>query len=228
MCSLSKPTGKSRRKKARLPVAEIIDKLDQAVSQELSRPIAAAASNEPAAQAEPTPDESLMADPRQAAISCIRQFRETPTLTVDFVTVALNPYAHDGRTMDIYEDDQRFEYWLEKPYDRLIQAAPAAHQPAPTHKVRPENRLPVSELRQLAYRLIAREVPDFDDRRSQLHPLEDNRQRRIYFFRFDDFGEPVPESELPPFVQVGLRADGQLVSFTNTLTGMAATRPLPH
>ena len=51
-----------------------------------------------------------------------------------------------------------------------------------------------------------------------MHPLEDNRNREIYFFRFDDSRVKVSESELPPFIQVGLRADGELVSATNTLT----------
>ena len=47
---------------------------------------------------------------------------------------------------------------------------------------------------------------------------EDNRDRQVYFFRWDDFSAPLRESELPPFVQVALYADGQLASYTDTLS----------
>jgi hypothetical protein len=162
------------------------------------------------------PDERPESE-RVAAMAAIRRFRDCLDLPVFFIAVAVNPYAGDCRTMEIYEDQNGYEYWLDPGDDRLIQAAPSARQPAAPHKTRPENRIPVAELRQLALSLIERNVPGFRETISRYHPLEDNRDREIYFFRFDDFNTPVPESELPPFVQVGLRADGRLVSFTDTL-----------
>lgn len=66
--------------------------------------------------------------------------------------------------------------------------------------------------------VVSAQLPDFAARRSSLHPLEDHKDRELYFFRWDDFSQPAKESELPPFVQVGIRADGTVVSFTNTLS----------
>lgn len=154
---------------------------------------------------------------RSGAVESIRQFRLQESLPVHFVAVAVNPYASDARTMEIYEDEDGYEYWIDPRDDRLVQTAPAARQPASPHQTRPEDRLPVAELRSLALQLIEKSVPGFGSRLSCYHPLEDNRNREIYFFRFDDFSAPIPESELPPFIQVGLRADGRLVSFTDTL-----------
>jgi hypothetical protein len=82
---------------------------------------------------------------------------------------------------------------------------------------RPAARLAVAELRRRAVALATLELADFPTRRPGLHPLEDNKDREVYFFRWDDFSQPVKETELPPFLQVGLHADGRLASFTNTL-----------
>lgn len=154
---------------------------------------------------------------RLRAIDTIRRFRSLTGLTVRFSEIALNPYLNGIRTMEIYEDENGYEYWVDPRNDRLIQAAPAAGQPASAYQVRPEDRLPVAELRRIAIDTIKSNFPEFPDHVSAYHPLEDNRNREVYFFRFDDPCRPVPESELPPFVQVGLRADGKLVSFTDTM-----------
>lgn len=60
-------------------------------------------------------------------------------------------------------------------------------------------------------------MPGFSGRKSSYHPLEDNKDKELYFFRWDDFSQPAKESEMPPFVQVGLDAEGGIVSFTDTL-----------
>ena len=216
MSSLHKPPARRAKKSRRPPLEEIIDRLDSAVQQ------ATDDSAEPAAvrNGRPLPfplRASRDETERQAAIGTIRRFRQDDSLAIRFLAVALNPYASDGRTMETYEDDQGYEYWVAPSDDRLIQAAPAAGQFTAAHPVGPADRLAVAELRRLAYALIGENVPTFESVRPCLHPLEDNRDRQIYFFRFDDFRQPVPESELPPFVQVSLRADGRLLSYTNTL-----------
>ena len=61
-------------------------------------------------------------------------------------------------------------------------------------------------------------VPGFADKKNSLHPLEDNRRGEVYFFRWDDFSGPLSESEMPPFVQVALYADGAIAGYTDTLT----------
>lgn len=216
MSSLHKRPARRAKKTRPQPLEEIIERLDSAARQASEgQPNGSAVT---ADRPLPFPLSATRGETeRQAAIGTIRRFRQGDSLAVRFLAVALNPYASDGRTMETYEDDQGYEYWIAPSDDRLIQAAPAAGQFAASCQVRPADRLAVAELRQLAYRLISQNLPAFESIRPCLHPLEDNRDRQIYFFRFDDFRRPVPESELPPFVQVSLRSDGRLVSYTNTL-----------
>lgn len=223
MSSLKKDQRPAAQKKARAQNQELLTRIDQAVSKELMP-------EEPVEEASgPEEEESafglspLLADyrseqMRRPAIEAIRRFRGQTRLSVHFTEVALNPYLNGVRTMEIYEDDNGYEYWVDPRDDRLIQAAPAASQPPASYQVGPEVRLPIAELRRMAIETIAANLPGFRERISTYHPLEDNRNREVYFFRFDDPGQAVPESELPPFVQIGLRADGQLVSFTDTMT----------
>jgi hypothetical protein len=216
MSSLKNRPGRRAKRPQPQPLEEIIDRLDSAVQQASEKETRESASsgNRPL----PFPLSATRGESdRQAAIGTIRRFRQDESLAVRFLAVALNPYASDGRTMETYEDDQGYEYWIAPSDDRLIQAAPSAGQFAAPYQVGPADRLAVAELRGLALTLIGQNVPSFETTRPCLHPLEDNRDRQVYFFRFDDFRQPVPESELPPFVQVSLRADGRLVSYTNTL-----------
>lgn len=216
MSSLNKRPARRAKKARPQPLEEIIERLDSAVRQAADSDAGA-----PAVSGErplPFPLSATRGEAaRHSAIGTIRRFRQDEKLAVRFLAVALNPYASDGRTMETYEDDQGYEYWIAPSDDRLIQAAPSASQFAAPHQVGPADRLAVAELRELAYALIGQNLPSFKAIRPCLHPLEDNRGRQVYFFRFDDFRQPVPESELPPFVQVSLRADGRLVSYTNTL-----------
>lgn len=129
-----------------------------------------------------------------------------------------NPYRDDdSHLVEIYQDENGFEYWVNTADDSLVQAGPSARLRPEPRQTKPEDRLPVSLLREKAVAMVTRVIKDFPERRSSFHPLEDNRKRETYFFRWDDFSFPAPESELPPFVQVGLHADGTLASFVNTM-----------
>jgi len=168
-----------------------------------------------------------MENEKVSAPESIRRFtvaRGAGGAVVQHVARAVNPYSGDCREMDIFEDDLGHEYWAETAErgGGLIQVAPSARAPQPAKKTRPEDRLPVAKLRERALDLCDAQRPGFRAEISKYHPLEDNRDREIYFFRFDDFSSPCPESELPPFIQAGLRADGRLVSFTCTLAKPAA------
>lgn len=154
---------------------------------------------------------------RERALAAIRRFVGKDGLPLTFVDVGDDPYRDDGSLIETYADADGNEYWVDPRRDALVQMGPGARRDPPTHATRPEDRLPVARLREIAVEMIVRQWPDFTARKSSLHPLEDNRRREIYFFRWDDFSQPVRESELPPFIQAALGADGRLVSFTDTL-----------
>ncbi len=170
-----------------------------------------------------TEGDQLLADARapearKAAIERIRVFRDDPVLALAYRCAAPNPYRDDdAQKVEIYADDRGNEYWIDPADDVLVQAGPSARVHPTPRKTRPEDRLAVSELRAKAVSIVEANVAGFARRRSEYHPLEDNRNRETYFFRWDDFSQPAKESELPPFVQVGINADGTLASYTNTL-----------
>lgn len=157
-------------------------------------------------------------DDRVTAVERIRTFRADPSLALMYRCTAPNPYKDDdAKLVEIYADDRGNEYWIDPADDLLVQAGPSARLHPTPRKTRAEDRLTVPELRAKALAIVEANVEGFAKRRSTYHPLEDNRNRETYFFRWDDFSQPAKESELPPFVQVGLHADGTVASYTNTL-----------
>jgi hypothetical protein len=147
----------------------------------------------------------------------LRKFRAGAETAFEYQATFLNPYFDDGSLIEVYADDHGYEYWIDPASDLVVQVGPGAGERAASHSPRQADRLPVAELRARAVAALEANVPGFAGRKSSLHPLEDNRRREIYFFRWDDFSGPVKDGELPPFVQVGIWADGVLASFTNTL-----------
>ena len=129
-----------------------------------------------------------------------------------------DPYVDDGSRIDAYVDDNGSEYWADAKTGRLVQVGPAEDRDQKAFADRQAGRLTVHELRDRALAVVTGQIPDFPSRRSGLHPLEDNDRKRIYYFRWDDLTSPVAETRMPPFVQVGLWADGDLASYTETLT----------
>jgi len=157
------------------------------------------------------------AELRETAVKNIRRFRGRDELRLDYRATSSNPYRDDESLIETYVDDEGNEYWIDPAGDSLVQMGPGAGADQTPHKIGSEARLPVAELRRRALELAEAAWPGFNSKLSSLHPLEDNKDRQIYFFRWDDFSAPLKDSELPPFLQVALRADGRLVSFTDTL-----------
>lgn len=155
---------------------------------------------------------------RAAAIGAIRAFRKNDRMAVTYRSTSPNPYKEGEEKIEIYADDQGFEYWIDPARDAVVQAGPGASLHPSPRKARPDARLPVAELRARATSLIEAQLPGFGKRKSSLHPLEDHKDKEIYFFRWDDFSQPAKESEMPPFVQAAFYADGTLASFTDTLS----------
>ena len=157
------------------------------------------------------------AELQATAMKNVRRFRGRDELRLNYQATSSNPYRDDGSQIETYADDEGNEYWVDRATDALVQMGPSAGADTPAHEARPEDRLPVKTLRDLALQYAEAAHPGFSKHLSSLHPLEDNKERQIYFFRWDDFSAPVGESELPPFIQVALYADGRLASFTDTL-----------
>lgn len=147
----------------------------------------------------------------------MRLFRKDPAFAPTYRSTSPNPYKSDGSMIETYVDDRGTEYWIDLSDDALVQVGPGTGMHQDARKTRPEDRLPIFELRARAIAIASEQLPGFARRRSSLHPLEDHKNKAVYFFRWDDFSQPAKESEMPPFIQVGIRADGEVVSFTNTL-----------
>jgi hypothetical protein len=178
--------------------------------------------NDAEAQAAEAPEDDEPAErgmeERANAVGVIRRFRGDEFLILTYLRTSPNPYRDDdAQVIEIYADDRGFEYWIDPQGDVLVQAGPSARVHPTPRKTRDADRRSVGELRAAAVALVTTQVDDFAAKRSGFHPLEDNRARETFFFRWDDFSQPAKESELPPFVQVGLHADGTLASYTNTL-----------
>lgn len=157
--------------------------------------------------------------PPDAALDAVRRLRGNKETGLKFISKEPNPYDEDGdRAMDIYRDADGFEYWFDAVGGTLLQAGMSEDSDPPTYQIGQEDRLSVGDLRERAIATADRMIPGFAKRLSSLHPLEANDRKTIYFFRWEDLSEPLSETELPPFVQVGLRADGALAGYTDTLS----------
>ena len=93
-------------------------------------------------------------------------------------------------------------------------------------------RLSVADLRTIAVRLanaiLAHNLPGTDTGKTltNLYPLEDNIRKELYFFRWDNLSKMVDEDEMYPFIQLALRPDGSLYSFSTTI-GLTADADAP-
>lgn len=154
---------------------------------------------------------------KEQAVAIIREFMRTPDLALTFTGNSANPYNESGPRIDYYVDTQGNEYWVDRNSNRLVQMGPSASASPTPQPTRSETRQDVATLRTKAMGIANAQMPNFTEIRRTLHPLEDNKEKLVYFFRWDDSRAPTAESDMPPFLQVGLNADGSLASFTNTL-----------
>jgi len=169
----------------------------------------------------PKPDPDSIRRAEQAVgrlYGCLtKQLRHTGSETAVF--------PNQDLTIDAYADDQGNEFWVDPENGTVLQMGPESGHYSPSHATGEENALTVHELRELAIGIVERQMPTFGLLLPIFHPLEANDRRHVYFFRWEDLSGPLPESELPPFVQVGLYADGRLASFADTLSGTCRYLP---
>jgi hypothetical protein len=135
---------------------------------------------------------------------------------VVFLTTVANPFGNGQESIDIYADNHDYEYWLTAAHGRIIQASPRAGLHQTAHANGQAERRSVKELRDQALTLAEAQRPGFIERLSEYHPYEENRRGNLYLFRWE-LGTPPDSTEIPPFIQVGLFADGTLACFTDAL-----------
>lgn len=138
---------------------------------------------------------------------------------LEWADVSPNPYSSDDAdTIEIFRDARGQEYWVRSSDARLVQVGP--HPDIHANRLQDpcvETRKEIAELRAIANAIAAKAHQKWEEEKAALHPLEDNRRGRVYFFRHDDFRSPCDERQMPPFLQVALYADGDLAAFTDTL-----------
>lgn len=154
----------------------------------------------------PPPDQATL-----GPMERIRALRSDPALRLSFTAI-----TRDGIT-DIYADDQGYRYHALRTDGTLVEVDRREGLHSKTRPTEPETRLTVHNLRTIAVALVETQRPTFEVYRSTLHPFEGNRDRELYLFRWEDFSQPLPESSIAPYVEVGLYPDGQLASYVDTL-----------
>ena len=165
--------------------------------------------------------------PPDAALDAVRRLHGNKETGLKFISKEPNPYDEDGdRAMDIFRDADGFEYWFDAAGGTLLQAGLSEDSDPPSHQIGQEDRLPVVDLRERASATADRMIAGFAKILSSLHPLEANDRKTVYFFRWEDLSEPLSETELPPFVQVGLYPDGTIAGYTDTLSMKMPVTPV--
>lgn len=123
----------------------------------------------------------------------------------------------DRASHDVYEDSRGYVYRFDRADERLVAVDRRADPDPKARQASAAARLPVAELRNLAVALIASQRPEFGRSRAGYHPLEGNRRRDLYLFRWEDCSGPLAESDEPPFVEAALDCDGTLARYADTL-----------
>jgi len=165
------------------------------------------------------PKPTASPEEQQRAAKAVKQLTGLKRVSLKFRVREQEPLS-DGEPLilDTYVDGKDNEYWIEPNSGTVVQMGPESGRYSPPQQTGPTAAISVRELRDLALQVAGRQVEDFNNILNTLHPLEANDRRAVYFFRWEDLSEPLSETELPPFVQVGLYPDGSLASFADTLS----------
>ncbi|MBU1029520.1 hypothetical protein KKE28_04945 [Patescibacteria group bacterium] len=165
------------------------------------------------------PKPTVSPDEWRRAEQAVKNLTEWNDLQLEFRCRETEPLENgETLTLDTYVDTKGHEYRIESSTGTIVQMGPESGRYSTSHEIGSESNPAVSELRAKAVEIIQRQIHSFDSILSSLHPLEANDRRRVYFFRWENLSEPLSESKLPPFVQVGLYANGALASFADTLS----------
>ncbi len=148
-------------------------------------------------------------------MAMIRQVTGKPNLRPSFQSVQHIVNA-PGRSAALYIDETGTNYYVDLDTSRLAQIDPhfPNHPNISTDKTRN-----IDELRAIAEQFALENSPRLADLKSTLL-YEENGKGDIYFFRWDYRNKDWSGTDwamMPPFLQVGVLANGDIVIYINTL-----------
>jgi hypothetical protein len=150
-----------------------------------------------------------------ADVAMIRQVIGKPDLVLTFQAIQGTANA-PGRSAALYTDQTRTEYYVDIETARLVQIIPNF----PSHPSIPANeKKSMDELRGIARQFASTNSPRLADLESVLL-YEENCKGEICFFRWDYRNKDWTGTDwmmMPPFLQVGVLTNGQIVTYNNTL-----------
>jgi hypothetical protein len=152
---------------------------------------------------------------QDADMALIHEVVGNPDLQLDFDSIGSLANA-PGRSTSIYTDATGTRYYVDLQTGRLAQIEPNLL----THPDIPDTeRKPIEELRSLAERFALANSPHLQTSINELL-YEQGNKGDIYFFRWDWRNRDWSGTDwrmMPPFLQVGLLADGRVIIYLNTL-----------
>lgn len=152
---------------------------------------------------------------QESDTAMIRQIIGNSDLRLGFKTIAPLANAH-GINAAIYTDEMGAKYYVDIETARLV----SIEMNFPTHPEIPlDQAKSIDELRSIAERFSRANSSRLGDLRTILL-YEENSKGNIYFFRWDYRNKDwsgTDWSSMPPFLQVGILLNGQIVTYINTL-----------
>ena len=148
-------------------------------------------------------------------MAMIRQVAGKPDLILTFQAIQGTANA-PGRSAALYTDETGMEYYVDIETARLAKIIPNF----PSHPSIPANeKKSMDELRGIARQFASTNSPRLADLESVLL-YEENCKGEICFFRWDYRTKDWTGTDwmmMPPFLQVGVLTNGQIVTYNNTL-----------
>lgn len=152
---------------------------------------------------------------READMTMIRQIMGKPDLQLNFDSISGAANA-PGRNAALYADETGAKYYVDVETARLAQIEPNFQ----SHPNIPDNeKKSIDELRGIARQFTSTNSPRLAELESVLL-YEEACKNDICFFRWDYRNKDWSGTDwimMPPFLQVGVLADGQIVTYNNTL-----------
>lgn len=154
------------------------------------------------------PSEDRFQETQQA----IRALREKPDVNLTFDGESGNPYFPSGRrVMEVYRDQDGFEYWVDQPTRRIVQFGPG---PNSEPFLSSQSEKSVEELEQIAINYLERYFPEFKDLRTTMTLERMTKGGDSTAFRWTS----KEESDLlgqPGYLQVVLLLGGEVAAFND-------------
>lgn len=174
------------------------------------------------------------------AIQAIREIAQDPNLSVTFKTTTWTPYLRD-KSVEIYYSDVH-QYVVDPSTNTVIQFGPrprSAQEPPPPRKE--GTPLSVNELETRTRSFIARNAPTVDlaeltprhgSKQTPPRPASDTDKKGnplpaptgdqvktvAFGFRWENLSAGIPGQRMTPFIQVVLTPNGEVGSYTNTIS----------